>query len=148
MKENKKKYLKRYDLINLADSNKIWTKTMSVSEIKDLLNKLEIEIAKYDFEKDNNFIMNSRRKYLKEMLEVRLQEKDGNINELINESLFNFWEFINDEYPGNMVLCSKELGIPFKDFEEMDKMYREKGIICLQEKDLILEMIKTIKNYI
>lgn len=148
MKENKKKYLKRYDLINLADSNKIWAKTMSVSEIKDLLNKLEIEIAKYDFEKDNNFIMNSRRKYLKEMLEVRLQEKDGNINELINESLFNFWEFINDEYPGNMVLCSKELGIPFKDFEEMDKMYREKGIICLQEKDLILEMIKTIKNYI
>ena len=30
----------------------------------------------------------------------------------------------------------------------MDKAYREKGIICIQEKDVILEMIKTIENYI
>lgn len=144
----KKNYLKRTDFINSVDSNKIWSKTMTPSEIKELLGKLETEISKYEFDTDKNFIMNNRRKSLKRMIEERLQENEGNANELIADSLFNFWEFVGDEYPGNIISDVQELGISIKEFDAMDKAYRDKGIICIQERDAILEMIKTIKNHI
>lgn len=147
-KFKKKNYLKRTDFINSVDSNKIWSKTMTPSEIKELLGKLETEISKYEFDTDKNFIMNNRRKCLKRMIEERLQENEGNANELIADSLFNFWEFVGDEYPGNIISDVQELGISIKEFDAMDKAYRDKGIICIQERDAILEMIKTIKNHI
>ena len=90
----RKKYLKRTDFINSVDSNKIWSKSMTLSEIKLLLEHLENELSKYYYDKDKNFIMNNRRKGLKRMIEERLQKKDGNINELVAESVFNFWEFL------------------------------------------------------
>lgn len=144
----KKNYLKRTDFINSVDSNKIWSKTMTPSEIKELLGKLETEISKYEFDTDKNFIMNNRRKCLKRMIEERLQKDKGNANELVADSLFNFWEFVGDEYPGNIISDVQELGISIKEFDAMDKAYREKGIICSQEKDIILDMIRTMKNYI
>ena len=144
----KKNYLKRTDFINSVDSNKIWAKSMTLSEIKLLLEHLETELSKYEFDIDKNFIMNSRRKTLKGMIEERLQKTEDNINELISESLFNFWEFVGDEYPGNIISDVRELGITIKEFDTMDKAYREKGIICSQEKDAILEMIHEIKRTI
>lgn len=144
----KKNYLKRTDFINSVDSNKIWSKTMTPSEIKELLEHLENELSKYEFDVDKNFIMNSRRKTLKSMIEERLQKKEMNTNELVSESLFNFWEFVGDEYPGDMISTARELGISIKEFDAIDKAYREKGIICIQEKDTILEIIKIIKEYI
>ena len=142
----KKNYLKRTDFINSVDSNKIWSKSMTLSEIKLLLEHLENELSKYYYDKDKNFIMNNRRKGLKRMIEKRLQKKDGNINELVAESVFNFWEFVGDEYPGNIISDVKELGISIKEFDAMDKAYREKGVICEQEKDAILEMIQFIRK--
>ena len=59
-----KKYLKRLDFINLADSEKIWSKSMTLIEIKELLESLENEIQKYSFDNDKNFIMNSKKKML------------------------------------------------------------------------------------
>lgn len=50
-----KKYLKRLDFINLADSEKIWSKSMTLIEIKELLESLENEIQKYSFDNDKNF---------------------------------------------------------------------------------------------
>lgn len=142
----RKKYLKRTDFINSVDSNKIWSKSMTLSEIKLLLEYLENGLSKYYYDKDKNFIMNNRRKGLKRMIEERLQKKDGNINELVAESVFNFWEFVGDEYPGNIISDVKELGISIKEFDAMDKAYREKGVICEQEKDTILEMIHFIRK--
>ncbi len=142
----RKKYLKRTDFINSVDSNKIWSKSMTLSEIKLLLEHLENELSNYYYDKDKNFIMNNRRKGLKRMIEERLQKKDGNINELVAESVFNFWEFVGDEYPGNIISDVKELGISIKEFDAMDKAYREKGVICEQEKDTILEMIQFIRK--
>lgn len=144
----KKNYLKRTDFINSVDSNKIWSKSMTMPEIKSLLEYLENELSKYEFDADKNFIMNNRRKGLKREIEERLQKNNGNINEIISESLFNFWEFVGDEYPGNILLDVQELGISIDEFDAMDKAYRDKGIICIQERDTILEMIKTIKNHI
>lgn len=144
----RKNYLKRTDFINSVDSNKIWSKIMTSSEIKELLVKLETEISKYEFDADKNFIMNSRRKCLKRMIEERLQKDKGNANELVADSLFNFLEFVGDEYPGNIISDVQELGISIKEFDAMDKAYREKGIICFQEKDIILDMIRIMENYI
>ena len=121
---------------------------MTTSEIKDLLAKLEIEISKCEFDTDKNFIMNSRRKTLKGTIEERLQKNDGNINELILESLFNFWEFVSDEYFGDFISISRELGLSAQELTKMDDEYRKKGIICIQERDIILEIIQVIKNYI
>ena len=144
----KKNYLKRTDFINSVDNNKIWSKSMSLDEIKHLLEYLKNKISKYEFDTDKNFIMNSRRKTLKGMIVERLQKTNGNTTELVLESLFNFWEYVGDEYPGNILSDCKEMGITVKEFDSMDRAYREKGIICAQEKDTILEMIQTIKNYI
>ena len=144
----KKNYLKRTDFINSVDSNKIWSKSMTMPEIKSLLEHLEVELSKYEFDEDTNFIMNNRRKGLKREIEERLQKNNGDINEIISESLFNFWEFVGDEYPGNIISDVQELGISIKEFDAMDKAYREKGVICFQEKEIILEMVKIIKEYI
>jgi len=144
----KKNYLKRTNFINSVDSNKIWSKSMGLDEIKHLLEYLKNEISKYDFDTDKNFIMNSRRTALKGMIVERVKKTDCNTTELVLESLFNFWEYVGDEYPGNILTDCKEIGITVKEFDSMDRAYREKGIICAQEKDTILEMIQTIKNYI
>ncbi len=77
----------------------------------------------------------------------RLNKPDIVIEDIL-ESLFNFWEFIADEYSGNIMSDCRELGISIKEFDTMDKAYREKGIICAQEKDLILEMIQEITKHL
>lgn len=143
----KKNYLKRTDFINSVDSNKIWSKSMTIREIKDLLQFLENEISIYNFEKDENFIMNSRRKVLKDSIIGRLNKTDIVIEDIL-ESLFNFWEFVQDEYSGDLILISKELNKSVQDLVDMDQKYREKGIICVQEKDTILEIIQTISKHL
>jgi len=147
----KKNYLKRIEFINSLDINKIRSKSMTISETKELLKFLENKISKHEFNSDKNFIMNSRRKVLKSMIEERLLQNNRDINELVSESLFNFLEFVSDEYPGGaggIMSDCKELGITIKEFDSMDNEYRQKGIICIQERDAILEIINIIKNYI
>lgn len=145
---NKKKYLKRSEFINFGDSDKIWSKKMTITDINNLLIYLEKQINMYDFEFDKNFIMNSRRKGLKSMIDERIVNSNGNANDNILESLFNFWEFINDEYFGDYISISKELGISVQDLTKMDDEYRKKGIICSQEKEMIIYIIRKLKDYI
>lgn len=147
-KFKKKNYLKRAELISSVDSNKIWAKSLTLVEINELLDYLKSKINEYEFDFDKNFIMNSRRKRLKSLIEESLLKEDMAINRRVSESLFNFWEFISDEYPGNIVSDCKELGISIKKFDAMDNEYRKKGIICTQERAIILEIIQTIKKYI
>ncbi|MBE6141195.1 MAG: hypothetical protein E7172_06710 [Firmicutes bacterium] len=147
-KLKKKNYLKRTDFINFVDSNKIWSKSMTLDEIKELLEFLKNEISKYEFDIDKNFIMNSRRKGLKSNIEERLLKNDGNKNELVLESVFNFWEIVGDEYFGDFISISKDLGLSVQELTRMDNEYRKKGIICIQERDIILEIIDSIINYI
>ena len=144
----KLKKLNRNDFIKLVDNNKIWSKTMTLTEIKELLEYLEKEIPKYKYDYDKKFIMNLRRKELKSKIEKILAQNYGNINERVTESLFIFWEFVGDEYPGNIISNCRELGLSVKEYEAMDNSYRKKGIICIQEKEVILEIMQAIKNYI
>lgn len=147
-KFKKKNYLKRTNFINFVDSNKIWSKTMTLEEIKELLEYLKNEISKYDFDIDKNFIINSRRKELKSNIEERLLKNEGNTNDLILESVFNFWEIVGDEYFGDFISISRDLGLTVQELTRMDNEYRKKGIICVQERDMILEIIDLITNYL
>lgn len=147
-KFKKENYLKRTDFINSVDSNKIWSKSMTLDEIKELLEHLKNEISKYEFDIDKNFIMNSRRKVLKSNIEERLLKNEGNRNDLVLESVFNFWEIVGDEYFGDFISISRDLGLSVQELTRMDNEYRKKGIICVQERDIILEIIDSIINYI
>lgn len=145
---NKKKFLNRNVLIHSVDSKKIWLKSLSVDDILDLLNKLIDEISKYDFELDENFVMNGRRNGLKNLIFERISNANNKYEETIKESLFNLWEFIGDEYDGNLMEISKQLKLPLKQVIDMCEKYRLKNIISLQEKDIIIDIINEIKKYI
>ena len=67
---------------------------------------------------------------------------------VVSESVFNFWEIIGDEYFGDFISISRDLGLSVQELTRMDNEYRKKGIICVQERDIILEIIDSIINYI
>lgn len=137
--------LNRQKFIDSVDSDKIWSKSLNIDEILNLLNQLEKEISKHSFKIDNNFIMNERRKNLKSMIFDRLDSSNDKLEEDIKESLFNFWEFINDEYDGSLINISKELNLPLEKVINRCEKYKKNNIICLQEKNIILEMINKLK---
>lgn len=140
--------LNRKKFINLVDGDKIWSKVLNVEEILELLKRLEKEISKHKFENDNNFIMNPRRTSLRNMIYENLDTSNEKMEEKVKEALFNFWEFVNDEYDGNLSMLAAELNLSPDELTSMCKKYRESNIICLQEKDAILGMIQKIKDYI
>ena len=120
---------------------------MSIQEIQNLLQIFENEISKCIYEIDENFIMNSRRKKLKDNIMNRLNKSEIVLEDVL-ESLFNFWEFIQDEYFGDFIIISKELNKPVQELVNMDEKYRNKGIICEQEKQEIMEIINKLENVI
>lgn len=140
--------LNRKKFIDLVDSAKIWSKVLNVEEILELLKRLEKEISKHKFENDSNFIMNPRRISLKNMIYENFENSNEEMEEKVKESLFNFWEFVNDEYDGNLSMIAAELNLSPDELTSMCKKYRESNIICFQEKDEILGMIQKIKDYI
>lgn len=140
--------LKRADFINLVSSDRIWMKELSIDEIKSTLNVLASSLSNYEFMEDKYFIMNPRRKVLKSMIVSRIGKAQPNDLETIRECMFNFWEYVGDEYFGNYQTASYETGISVDELTKMDDQYRNKGIISLQEKDEILEMINIMLNYI
>ena len=148
IKLNIKKKLNRNEFINTVDSNKIWCKLLNDEEVLTLLNQLKEKITTHDFKFDNNFIMNGRRTCLRNMIFERVENSTNEKKKIITDSLFNLWEFVNDEYDGNLIEISKKLNCPLRKIISKCNKYRKKNIICLQEKDLILEMIKKIEDYI
>ena len=48
-----KKYLKRTDFMNSVDTNKIWSKKVTIPETLDIIEQLENELANHKFKKDN-----------------------------------------------------------------------------------------------
>ena len=120
---------------------------MTLSEVEELLDLLEKEIAKYDYESDKNFVMDGRRNGLKRSIEECSSNNNINMNEKL-ESLFNFWEFVNNEYYVTSFEALERLHLNREEMENMCAEYTRKGIICLEEKDVILEMIQMLKKII
>ena len=148
MDESKKILLKRTDYMSAVDSNKIWSKKMTIPEIKTTLEKLESFIKNYIFLVDNYFIMTNRRSALLKMINEKLENKNGNANEILCDVLFNFWEIVSNDYPGNLSITAQQIGAPVEEIQKRDKIYREDGIICANEMALLTLIIRNIKRYI
>jgi hypothetical protein len=140
--------LLREDFINSVDSKKIWSKQMTLSEVYNMLNGLEKTISIHNFVSDKNFLMEGRRTILKESIDKRISNNNDNLTEMVLDSLFNFWEFVNNEYFTANLESVERLHLCRIEIENMCTNYTRKGIICLEEKDVILEMIQKIKKII
>lgn len=140
---NMKKKLKRDKFMKLVDVNAFWNKTATIPELKEMLNTLKEAINNYKYKTDKDFFIDGRRKTLKEMILTR-ETNERNIK----ESLFNFMEYVNCEYCSIDPKIAMESKVhPVKFMNVWDK-YKKKGIICLEEKNEILEMINHIENEI
>jgi len=144
----KNNYLKREDFLNLVDNKKIWSKSMTIDEVKYLLDFLEKEIDKYNYVSDKDFLMDGRRQGLKLKIESRLSNNNKNISENVLESLFNFWEFVNNEYYVASLEALERLNIKREELEKRCNKYTQDGIICLEEKNVILEIIQILKKIV
>lgn len=140
---NMKKKLKRLEFINSVDSNKIWSKELSIQEIDELLEKLKQELSKYNYKKDKDFFIDGRRSIMKRYV----KEKEATEFH-IKGSLFNFWEYVNNEYYGSSPDLVEKLKKSNFELSKIWDKYNKKGIICLQEKEDILEMINLIQDKI
>jgi len=141
-----RKELNKQEILARKESNQIWTKTLTLEEIIILLDEIKKETSLYKFKFDKHFIMNSRRQTLKKIIYERLDDQNENNLKDIQESLFNLWEFIRDEYDGDIKQTSKIFKVPGKNIIKRCNKYRKKSIMCLQEKNIILEIITKIEK--
>lgn len=144
--------LKRKILID--EVNDFWEKYKSIAEnkkkrkfINDYLVKLEKILNKYECEYDNRFVTYGRRNFL-------MKEFLSNLNEKKDNSNFNYLEVaFGDLY--DYIMCDTWItasSVPDNESVENiikeDNAYREDGIVCKQEKEILLDMISELKNVI
>lgn len=142
-------YLKREVFIKSINSDDMWRRNLTKDEILNFLNLYELTLDAYEYEKDLDFIMDSRRFECVDKIK-NFAKKDSPSNLLDmnrNDMMWSFWEFISEEYCGNSYKKNDEVFNVNTDILDCWNRYKAKGIISLQEKDQILDMINTIKNY-
>ena len=111
-------------------------------KIRKLLNKLEVVIRRHKYNSDISFTSRGRRDFLKgeivDYLKVgKYKEALGDFQEYIFDESYNY-QNIND----------------FNSIEEAQKaqeynmIYYKKGIICKEDKDIILEIIHLFRYYL
>ena len=140
-------YLKRSEFLRLIDIEGIMKQTITLPQIKEMLDKLESDILQHQYEVDINYIANARRKYLQLAINERLQSA-GDLNFIIFDVLHSFYEFASDEYPGNPMSTCREIGMSVSEFDMYDQTYRIRGIRSEQEKVTLLDMIHKIRNFV
>ena len=130
---NKKKYLYRKDLLNLINTNKILEKKITSREISEMFSHIREIFMQNVFKIDEKFKMKSLRNQQKEKIEKILLDNNNNIEDTVKDAMLLFLEYLNADN---------------KEQENNDeKEYLKKGVICQQEKDIILDLMKKIENY-
>ena len=130
---------------------------------EDYINIIEQEFSKSKFTSDPDFLMKGRRKFLvEEFYKVLKNEDDYNKKNCIDNPLYfalgNLKEVlyglnkINYEDVDKEKWRLQENGnyeideVYIKELRDKDNRYSKKKIICLEEKELIEQMIKDFKN--
>lgn len=130
---------------------------------EDYINIIEQEFSKSKFTSDPDFLMKGRRKFLvEEFYKVLKNEDDHNKKNCIDNPLYfalgNLKEIlyglnkINYEDVDKEKWRLQENGnyeideVYVKELRDKDDRYSKKKIICLEEKELIEQMIKDFKN--
>lgn len=129
----------------------------------DYINIIEQEFSKSKFTSDPDFLMKGRRKFLvEEFYKVLKNEDDYNKKNCIDNPLYfalgNLKEILYGLNKINYEDVDKEKwrlqengnyeidGVYIKELRDKDNRYSKKKIICLEEKELIEQMIKDFKN--
>ncbi len=120
----------------------MWNKNLDSQEYYKMLEEYADKLNSYEYKEDMNYLLNSRRRNCIETINEKILNK-GNITDI----MWAFWEFINDEYGGFSSL-EDEYKKTRAELDNMDSEYRNKKIICLKEKEDILDLINKIKKYI
>lgn len=130
--------LERKELVKIIEEQNIDTRKNRLMLYIDILNNLEKLLLKYDYDKDPRFVTFCRRDFLLEELEKSLKTKDFDIafNDIADYVRNDTWISIGS--------VPKEYN--FKVVLKMDEEYKKAGIICEQEKDILLDMLRKFKN--
>lgn len=105
------------------------------------LNELQNFLKNYNYENDTDFVMEGRKKFVYDEI-MDILNGTQNVNEPLYFVLGSLEEFISNN---NFINPSTENYIEVR---EKNDRYSNKGIICLEEKKYIDNIIEEIKKYI
>ncbi len=155
----KSKKINRQDLILILEDFKNSYKQYEVFDIPDelyieYLTKLENKLKLVDTTSDKRFVTYGRLDFLRHELTDRLNDKElskpsPNWKEKWDNRLGAFWDLydyvIGDRHISISEIAKNNLS---KDVILMNDNYYKDGNICLEEKNIILDMIKELKDFI
>lgn len=136
--------LKRENLINIKDTQiEIKKENVTKEEYINYFNIIENEISNHLFEIDNRFSTYGRRDFLRQEFNKHLNKNDY-VDALINlqEYMCDYTSFLT---PADI---PQEETRKFHDVLKDNDDYFRDGFICLQEKNIIIDMINQFKKFI
>jgi len=137
--------LKREELIKIVDN--FYSKRSEYSANNDLmnlylqtLNNLSEVLLKYEFEEDKRFVTYCRRDFLKKELETSLESED------YNQAFYDIIDYVKADTWISPSFVPPECN--FQEIVDMDTEYKNSGIICKQEQEILLQMITDFKDLV
>ena len=112
--------------------------------------KLEKELKNKKLSNDDRFFTYCRREFLRKEFTDKLNKDNIKMNnDYLLDAYFNLFDYIsNDTW---ISLSSIPNSISAQDVIKKDEEYKKSGVICLQEKEILLDMIhelnEAIENY-
>lgn len=121
-------------------------KDVNANEYLPLLNDLENEMLKHEYEFDNRFVTYCRRDFLRKEFTDYLEGNTFSGRGKFNDAYVDLSEY----FYGNtwISLGTVPEKLDFRNVIRQDDEYKNSGIICEQEKDILLDMIKEFKHHI
>ena len=113
--------------------------------IEKLLSDLETVLNRSEFQSDERFYTYGRRDFLRKELTIRLNKEDiGQNPDYLIDAYKDLDDYINGQswIPMGLIL---ENSNP-QEILKRDAEYSNCGVICLQEKEILLEMIREFKD--
>ena len=136
--------LKRDNLIKIRDTYiEMKKENISTEEYINYFNTIENEMNNHLFENDNRFVTYGRRDFLKQEFN-RFLNSNNYLDALINleEYMCDYTSFLT---PADI---PQEETRKFHDVLKDNDDYFRDGIVCLQEKNKIIEMIQEFKKHL
>jgi len=146
------KKLKRKQLVNIAQEfYKNYQNEKDIQKkkqkIRDLLLSLEQCLNKSELKRDDRFFTYCRRDFLRQEFTDKLNKKNIKLNnDYLLDAYFNLYDYIvNDTW---ISMGSIPNDISAQDVIKKDDEYKNSGIICFQEKEILLDMIHELREAI
>lgn len=135
----------------LIDYEKEWlnnhpNKDNNPQEYISFLDGITDIIEKHEYEQDDRFVTYGRRDFLRKEFTDYLDEKTYSGRGKYNDAFVDLAEYYSGNTWIDMSSVPQELN--FHEIDNQDTEYRNEGIICKQEIDIIKDMIKEFKLHL